>query len=148
MKPMIKNILIAFIIILCVVGIYYYFFNNKSNKNLGTLISSNSDSVSGVSTKINEDTAFLSTLIGLSGIKIDTAIFTSQTFSSLVDNYVPVNSTSEGIPGRVNPFASIEVILVPEIIPVGTPANNSLEVAPVSNTNSVLNRLLNSSNSR
>jgi hypothetical protein len=141
MKSIIKNILIGLVIIGIILFAYYYFVDGKNDQ--GSSLSSNSGAtILSVNNKISEDTAFLSTLIGLSSIRIDTSLFTSKSFSSLVDNHVSVGTV--GTTGRSNPFAPIEVPVVtptPEVLPGadGTvPANSS-------NTNSVLNRLLNSS---
>lgn len=155
MKPTTKNIIIGVVIIALMLGIYYYFINNSSK--VGSLISSTGvGSATALTDKINEDTAFLSTLIGLSGIKIDTSIFSNQTFSSLVDNHVKINSADEGAPGRPNPFAPIDmpVVLPPSdlnsntnINTVGAPTDTTVDTTS-NNTNIILNRLLNSSNNK
>ncbi len=153
MKPIIKNILIGLAIISAMIGGYYLLTGNSSP--VSSLVSSTgAGSAISLTAQITEDTAFLSTLIGLSGIKIDTAMFSSQTFSSLVDNQVKINSADEGIPGRLNPFAPIDapVTLPPsEIITTtnatGTDAGTTVDTTS-NNTNLILNRLLNSSNNK
>lgn len=153
MKPIIKNILISIAIVAVILGAYYLLTSNSSP--VGSLISSTgAGSATSLTAQITEDTAFLSTLIGLSGIKIDTAMFSNQTFSSLIDNHVKINSADEGAPGRPNPFAPIDapVILPPSEISVtvnatGTIPNSALDTTS-GNTNMILNRLLNSSNNK
>lgn len=126
MKPLIKNIVIGIVIVMVLLGGYYYFVSSTP-KQIPDLTSSNS--ISNLSDKINNDTAFLTTLIGLTGLEIDTSFFGNQSFSSLVDNSVLIDSSQEGAPGRTNPFAPIYVPVVS--IPV-------VDINP-QNTNSSLN---------
>jgi hypothetical protein len=70
--------------------------------------------------KISSDIAFLTTLVSLKRIKIDTKLFSNQSFNALENNSVKIEPVK---PGRVNPFA-----------PVGTDkvnGNNAISVAQV-----------------
>lgn len=128
MKPLIKNIVIGIVIVLVLLGTYYYFVSSAPKK-IPDLTSSNS--ISNLSDKINSDTEFLRTLIGLTGLEIDTTFFGNQSFSSLVDNSVLIDSSQEGAPGRINPFAPIYVPAVS--IPIAdTNIPNSTNSAGVS----------------
>lgn len=150
MKHNIKNILIGLGIIIGVSFVYFYFFQ-APKKDTGSSLSSSKNSKTGnEDTKISEDTAFLSTLIGLSNIKIDTSLFTSKSFSSLVDNTVSIGPV--GTPGRPDPFAPIGVSTSVEStsfsnpdFPVTSSATLPTVTTPLTNTstNTVLDRLLN-----
>jgi hypothetical protein len=57
-------------------------------------------------TASKKDTEFLSTLLNISKIKVDSTIFASPAFNSLADNNVPIRN--EEVVGRTNPFAPLE----------------------------------------
>lgn len=155
MKSIIKNLIIGVVIVAIALGLYYY-FTHSSSKVSSLVSSSGASSATSLTDQITLDTAFLSTLIGLSGIKIDTAMFNNKSFSSLVDNHVKINSADEGVPGRQNPFAPIDAPVV--LPPSGNMTNIDVNTNTVNtststelnsnNTNSILNRLLNSSNNK
>jgi hypothetical protein len=62
-----------------------------------------------VDAKIAEDTAFLATLTSLTKITIDTSIFKDKSFNLLTDHTVVLE---QAVPGRPNPFASINGVTV------------------------------------
>ena len=108
-----KFLIVSFLIV-SVLGVYSYFYNDlkseaavdeegalSSSLNTGTSTTPTTPS----STKASEDTAFLMKLASLNRIKIDTSLFTDQSFQILVDNNIKL----EPVPcGRINPFAPVE----------------------------------------
>ena len=97
---------------------YLYFANELRTGNLlgvahGSLSSSATaaESTTGLasnsstSNKINSDISFLSTLVSLKNIKIDTSFFSNSLFTRLKSNFVSIGTA---IPGRTNPFAPID----------------------------------------
>jgi hypothetical protein len=108
MNKNIKNIIIIVVIVICGgVGYLLLFGNSKdSNSNSSLIISDSSISAQTVDAQISSDTAFLSTLLGLSNIKIDSQLFFSKSFNSLEDNTVEI--VNDGRIGRPNPFAPFE----------------------------------------
>lgn len=113
-----NKILIILSVAILLLGVYVYFSNDlnvQAADSDSSLVSSQSNSPvsplnSASSDQISQDTAFLSTLISLTKIKIDTSIFSSTAFNSLNDNTVILES---GIPGRPNPFAPVSTGLNP-----------------------------------
>jgi len=57
------------------------------------------------SSNITADTAFLTSLISLTSITVDTSLFTNPLFTNLHDNNVTIDPIT---PGRNNPFAPID----------------------------------------
>ncbi len=115
-KPIIKKIIIIAVIAIAL-GVAYQYFFSVDKKPVGSLSSSmgaSARSIDAIDAQIASDTAFLSTLLGLSNITIDPTLFSSKSFSSLKDNNVPI--VDDGIVGRPNPFAPIDVV-VEETIP-------------------------------
>lgn len=107
MNKNIKNIIIVVIIVVGGGIGYLMLFGGSSNNNNSSLsVSSSSISSENIDSQIANDTAFLSTLLGLSGIKIDSQLFFSKTFSSLSDNTVEI--VNNGTIGRDNPFAPLD----------------------------------------
>jgi hypothetical protein len=174
MKPALKNILMGIVIVAVLLGAYYYFSGSKSEPKDTLSSSSGASTLSGVGGmgNIAEDTSFLTTLISLTNINIDSSLFTSKTFSSLVDNTVVIEKASN--PGRTNPFAPIEetpvlpvetdvtnttTLTTPTTTtasttpttatpPASTPVSNGSKTIDNSNMNSILNRLLNSNSTK
>jgi len=111
-----NKFLIVSSVIVLVLGVYSYFYNDlrseaASTEEDGALTSSlavptSVAPTSQVSMKATEDTAFLMKLASLKIIKIDTSIFTDQSFKILKDN--KINLTPE-VYGRVNPFAPTSI---------------------------------------
>lgn len=144
-------IIIALAILLS--GTYVYFSHDldaqaatPNNDNGSSLVSSNllptglaSDSKN---EKISQDTAFLTTLTSLNKLKIDTSIFSMQSFMSLRDNTVTLEQVA---PGRPNPFAPINsennsTVVATEVSPVTTN-----EASEVTNNSAILNGTIDSS---
>jgi hypothetical protein len=109
-----NKFLIVIAIAILLSGAYVYFSHDldaqaaSTNQNGSSLVSSNGSSKSPAldskNAKISEDTAFLTTLTSLNKLKIDTSIFSRQSFMSLRDNTVTLEQVT---PGRPNPFAPI-----------------------------------------
>jgi hypothetical protein len=113
-------------------GVYVYFSNDlmaqAATSSTSSISSSQSESDnllgSVTDNQIQEDTAFLATLISLTKIKIDTSLFGNSSFNSLNDNTVLLEPS---VTGRANPFAPIsgnapqaaQVSLVTTNIPTG-----------------------------
>lgn len=60
---------------------------------------------SSLNSKINSDISFLSTLVSLKNIRIDTSFFKNTLFTKLKSNSVSIGTAT---PGRINPFAPID----------------------------------------
>ena len=96
-------------------GVFTYVSNNldvlPSTQTSSALSTSSSqggipttDTVSDVNDKISQDTAFLTTLVSLTKIQINTSIFSDAGFKALKDNTVVIEQVT---PGRPNPFAPV-----------------------------------------
>ena len=108
MNKTLKNILIVAVIVLVGDGVYLY-FSNQSAPTSGSLQSSSgapAPLASSSDNQIAQDTSFLSTLLNLNTIRIDTTLFASTSFKSLRDNTVEI--VNDGIVGRPNPFAPFD----------------------------------------
>lgn len=97
------------IIIIVIFSIIYTDLNSKSitpRAYGGSLASSNvvDPSVVIIDSQVSSDVAFLTTLIGIKNIKLDTSFFNSQSFKELKDNSIRVGQAT---PGRINPFSPI-----------------------------------------
>lgn len=69
--------------------------------------------VTSANNKINSDISFLSTLVSLKNIKIDSSFFSNSLFTKLKSNSVSIGTA---IPGRPNPFAPIDEATVAKSI--------------------------------
>lgn len=116
MKIIYNKFLIVSTIFLLLGGVYLYFSNNLNSGEIVNVAygSSLSSSAAADTTtpapslreKISSDIAFLSTLTSLNTIKIDTSIFSNQSFVMLRNNEVKIGTVTAG---RINPFAPIEI---------------------------------------
>lgn len=96
-------------------GSYSYFSNDLNSQNTpiafgSSLTSSTGDTVTPSSTlggKISSDISFLTTLVSLKKINIDTTLFTNKAFNALQDNIVKVEPIGAG---RINPFAPVDTV--------------------------------------
>jgi hypothetical protein len=119
MTKTIKIVLIAGGAILLVV-LGFYFMPSSSSTDSGLV---KSVSPSGISSADSSNaTAFLSTLLSLNKIKVDTSIFTSPVFTKLQDNTVPI--LNDGVVGRSNPFSEIDGT---------TPVDNGMSFPQINN---------------
>lgn len=115
-----SKLLIVSLIGLVIFGYYSYFYNDMKSE-AATSSSDEEPLTSSLGTtnpvaapvvennKATEDTAFLMKLASLRTIKVDSSLFTSKTFSSLVDNNIKLDQAPYG---RVNPFAPTENAIV------------------------------------
>ena len=132
MKPNIKSILIFVGIFALLVGGYFIFFNKSATK--PALVSNTTGKKPVNNTQANANVVgqeFLSQLLNVNSLQLDTSIFTSNSFNSLkdtTDNSLTLSSLEDK--GRVNPFSPTESgSVAPAPTPLDT-ANtlNSLEV--------------------
>jgi hypothetical protein len=109
--PKIRNILI-FVAIVVVLILGYFLFIKSSSSNQASLVSSSANTGSTSSSSpastngsgtagVTED--FLSTLLSINTIKLDTSIFSNPAFSSLRDSSITL--VPDSTQGRPNPFA-------------------------------------------
>lgn len=101
MNKTIKIILIAGgVVVLLALGFYFFSSSDKNNSAIikNPAVNSPADS--------SNATAFLTTLLSLNKIKVDTTIFKNPIFTRLKDNTVPI--LNEGGVGRPNPFAELD----------------------------------------
>lgn len=114
MKIIYNKFLIISTIALFMGGVYLYFSNDLSSKDIvpvafGSSLTSSNGSTSAEAAvsqgdKISSDVSFLSTLVGLTRIKIDTDLFANKSFNRLENNAVQIEKVTAG---RKNPFAPI-----------------------------------------
>ena len=110
-------------IVILIGGAYLYFSNDL---NSGTIVpvafGSSLTSSTGVESfpassfigdKISSDISFLTTLVSLKKIKIDTSLFTNKSFNALQNNAVKIEPV---IAGRINPFAPIDANMISNIL--------------------------------
>jgi len=101
-------------------GIYFHSSRKANSLSLvpiaygSSLATSNGNSVSATtalsgSGKISSDIAFLTSLVSLGKIKIDTSIFKDKYFIALQNNAVKIEPVQAG---RNNPFAPIQTVVV------------------------------------
>jgi len=128
MKKIYNKFLIISSLAIFLGGSYIYFMKDLTREGIvptaygSSLTSSNGTEtplLTSTNDKINSDTAFLSTLVSLKAIKIDTTIFESDSFKKLQNNSVKIEPV---LPGRINPFAPIETIqaqtvaIIPKVV--------------------------------
>ncbi len=143
-------IVIAIAIILS--GVYVYFSNDldaqaaSNNTQNSSLVSSNAlpkDMVTGSrNEKIAKDTAFLTTLTSLNKLKIDTSIFSKESFMSLRDNTVTLEQVT---PGRPNPFAPIKSEKSSSVVETQDSPVITNEATEVTDNSALLNGTMDSS---
>lgn len=154
MRNIYNKFLIVSTIALLIGGVYLYNLNHLNyTKNtpvaFNSLLASSSDSLASIQSsgaqenKISSDVSFLTTLVSLKNIKIDTTLFTNKSFNVLKDNAVKLEPV---VAGRANPFAPINA----STAGVGTDGSTSKVVTDqptqVTNTTAVLNGTVNVTN--
>jgi hypothetical protein len=112
MKNLYHKFLIVSTIGIFIGGVYLYVSKDLNSEGMvpvafgSSLLSSTTTTDSSVplDDKVASDISFLTTLASLKNIKIDTSIFTNDSFKSLQDNSVKIESV---VPGRLNPFSPV-----------------------------------------
>lgn len=131
-------------------GAYLYFSNYLDSTVVpvafgSSLSSSNGTDVTPISNlqgnKITSDISFLTTLVSLKKIKINTALFTNKSFNALKNNSVKIESV---IPGRANPFAPIGTGKTSNIVSV--PKVTTDQPTQITDKTAVLNGTINIAN--
>lgn len=130
-----------------VLGVGYLYFSNDIKANGifhvaqgSSLASTTGDATAVTSTnsKITSDISFLSTLVSLKKIKIDTPFFANSLFRRLEDNSVKIESV---VPGRNNPFAPIDESKIVSPVSVSKVVTN--QATQVAETTVTLNGTIN-----
>lgn len=113
MKYIYNKFLIALTLVIFISGAYLYVSNDKGEGIVpvafgSSLASSNNgdETSTSVLSDINSDISFLTSLVSLKKIKIDTSLFTNISFNALQNNGVKIEPIE---PGRTNPFAPMEI---------------------------------------
>lgn len=116
MKKTYHKFLIISTVAIFIGGSYIYFSNDLKNESLvpvafGSSLSSSNDIDANtgspiLSEKLADDISFLTTLVSLKNIDIDTTFFENNSFGLLKDNRVKLD-TELIKPGRSNPFSTI-----------------------------------------
>ena len=126
-KKIIALVLMAVFLILL---IYYLSGRSKTSKTESALESqteSQTANTSQTSEEIMKDTAYLSALLSLEKISIDTKLFDDKSFQGLVDNTVKIERVE--IPGRLNPFIQFYQSLTADSSTT-LPLNSNIPIAP------------------
>ncbi|MFA5827717.1 MAG: hypothetical protein WC839_04495 [Candidatus Paceibacterota bacterium] len=151
MKIIYNKFLIISMIVILIGGAYLYFSNDL---NSGTIVpvafGSSLTSSTGVESfpassfigdKISSDISFLTTLVSLKKIKIDTSLFTNKSFNALQNNAVKIEPV---IAGRINPFAPIDTNMISNILSTSKVVTD--QPTQVTDKTAVLNGTINTVN--
>jgi len=102
----IKNIMASILTIIALAILFSYFFNQSAVPESTSSLESQSGTSSSLGTTGNkefkDETSYLSTLLSLNKITIDSSLFSNASFKSLKDNTVEI--VGDGLVGRSNPF--------------------------------------------
>lgn len=143
MNPKTKNIIILVGVAVVLILIYVFFIKKSPTADTsltsttGATLPSNTGVTSGVP---NTDTSFVSVLLSVKNLHLDTSIFTDPAFLSLEDGSITL--VQDGTQGRPNPFAPIgSETVAPSssatTLPTPTPAVKSASVPTVIPSNSL-----------
>ncbi|MFA6251143.1 MAG: hypothetical protein WC603_00750 [Candidatus Paceibacterota bacterium] len=113
MKTKYNKFLIVSTLFLLIGGFYLYSSRDLKSESLipvafGSSLASSTEGESATSplgSDITSDISFLSTLVALKTISIDTTLFSNKSFNLLIDNTVKIEPV---VPGRPNPFAPVD----------------------------------------
>lgn len=97
-----KNILILLVLVAIAAAAYFVFFAKDES---GAPLLQRTSTLFGGGAVLGERSAFLSTLLNIKNLRLETSIFDSEAFQNLKDFTVPI--TSFGDEGRPNPFAPL-----------------------------------------
>lgn len=111
-----NNIILAIVSLVLVAGVVLYFFNRDTTTDslLSVVPSNQSPKIEG---------SLLSTLRQLKSMKLDDSIFSDPVFLRLSDFAQPLSS--QGNPGRSNPFAPIGADVVSTLVQTATTTNKT-----------------------
>ena len=134
---MVKNILIA-ILIIAALGAGYLFLSGQSSSNQSGIVSSSGDTtLPAASGGVGMDTSavpaaqnLLSVLLNVKTIKLDDSIFSTPAFKNLHDSSITL--VPDASPGRPNPFAQFGNDATPTTSPAVSAAANGV---PTSSNN-------------
>jgi len=151
MKIIYNKFLIISTIFLFISGVYLYFSNQLNSETIvpvafGSSLSSTTGEEVNLATslagdKISSDISFLSTLVSLNKINIDTTLFMNESFKMLVNNAVKIEPV---VAGRSNPFAPIDINKINSIIITPNVVTN--QPTQITDKTAILNGTVNSIN--
>ena len=140
--PKLKNILIFGAILVVLVLAYIFFVKSPSSSDQASLVSSSGTTNSpGTDAGTTNSTSlvagnFLSLLLSVKTIQLNTDIFSDPAFASLHDSSIVL--VPDATTGRPNPFAQFgaENVVVPTTTPsISTPASNTNIALPNTSNN-------------
>ena len=108
-NPKKKNTVILIIVIIVALVLIFYLVIQKSGKkqpppsSLASQTNGEKEATALSQKEIEDNTSFLSTLLSLNKLTIDSTLFTNTSFKNLKDNSVSI--VSDQVAGRPNPFA-------------------------------------------
>ncbi|MES3031754.1 MAG: hypothetical protein V4699_00725 [Patescibacteria group bacterium] len=134
--PKIKNIIIFLGIAAIFVAIYIFYIKGPSDDGVDALVSSSPSPVASLQSGATPDSAvavggdFLTLLLSVKEIHLNTAIFSDDAFESLHDSSITL--VPDGTEGRVNPFAPLgsDVVIPPVTPSIIPPANTGVPLTP------------------
>ena len=151
MKIIYNKFLIISTIVILIGGAYLYFSNDLNSGTIvpvafGSSLTSSTGveslpASSSVGDKISSDISFLTTLVSLKKIKIDTSLFTNKSFNALQNNAVKIEPV---IAGRINPFAPIDTNMISNILSTSKVVTD--QPTQVTDKTAVLNGTINTVN--
>lgn len=147
MKIFFKKFLIVFGVLSIIGFIYFYALNEGETGSPvkvaygGSLVSSSgevSPLLGDEDSQVIADISFLNTLESLKKLRIDNSFFSSQSFTRLNDNTVPIDPIPAG---RTNPFASIDTKNIPR--PSDLPDVITEQATEINKESAILNGFVN-----
>ncbi len=124
--------LIIFLAIGVALSSVYYFFIRSSEPASNLVTNSVASGVPGDTANVNTATQnelaqnFLSLLLNVKDINLNTDIFADRSFNSLIDSSIVI--TQDGSPGRPNPFAQFGADAIENPATSSAPANTTTPV--------------------
>jgi hypothetical protein len=127
-KPKTKKVIIIIVVIIIAGVVAFYFFNKSNTPTSDSSLrpQMSTDLATSNDAELSKDTSFISTLLSLNKITIDSGIFSSISFKGLHDNTVDIKP-SDSI-GRPNPFAPFDTTI---------PSDNSNTLPTISNNGTI-----------
>jgi len=144
MKNIKKTFIISIASVLIIMGVYIYFSNGLSVSaevpisSDSSLVSQNKGSSPSGNESLSLDTSFLASLASLTRIKIDTSLFSNDSFKRLKDNTVKLEQVASG---RPNPFAPVNAPINNGIVPFSSIVTN--QPVQITNKTAILSGIIN-----